>query len=166
MPRKVRGTILYIRSLRGQWKTQENVSNWQMDREALKSKKVPRPGEEKVGSSDLESGIGPFIRVTLMLLIKETIFSSKCFFLGVYICLMEKSSHYNCSYVYLYISSSIYNIFCSFCPSPFIFSVSFQLLSLACSFPSPLLFAMGKCILLFVFLLLFLIISHSQFKTN
>lgn len=39
------GSVLYIKSLRGQWKTQENVSNWQMNREASKSKKVPRPEE-------------------------------------------------------------------------------------------------------------------------
>lgn len=37
------GPILYIRILRGQWKTEENVSSWQMDSEASKSKKVLRP---------------------------------------------------------------------------------------------------------------------------
>lgn len=37
------GPILYIRILRGHWKTRENVSNWLMDREASKAKKVLRP---------------------------------------------------------------------------------------------------------------------------
>ena len=40
---------------RGQWKTQESVSNWQMDREASKFKKVPSPEAEKMESPALDA---------------------------------------------------------------------------------------------------------------
>ncbi len=50
MPRQVMGSILHIRSWRGPWKAQENVSNWQVDREASKCTKVPRPEADGITS--------------------------------------------------------------------------------------------------------------------